>query len=104
MRHLLDTDKIVFTTDEEKNIEGNMCENYVISIKATRNSRAVNKAAADRQIYYNLAFEKYGKRIPLPESAIMAAVLLLTFVPCSLLVYLSLGFRTRDKEEKINIQ
>ena len=104
MRHLLDTDKIVFTTDEEKNIEGNMCENYVISIKATRNSRAVNKAAADRQIYYNLAFEKYGKNIPLPESAIMAAVLLLTFVPCSLLVYLSLGFRTRDKEEKINIQ
>ena len=103
-RALLDTDKLVFSTDEEKNIEGNICDNYVISIKATRNSRAINKAAEDREIYYNLAFEKYGKHIPLPESGIMAAVLIMTFVPCSILVYISFGFSSRDKAEKANNQ
>jgi hypothetical protein len=98
-RHLLDTEKIVFSTDKNKAIDGNPCENYVISVRAVRESKGISTSVENRVIHYNLAFERYGKNAPVPESIMVIVILLATFVPCSFLIYNTFMYTKRANDE-----
>jgi hypothetical protein len=97
-RFLLDTEKIVFSTDDKKAISGNPCENYVISVRAVRESRGISKAVEQREIHYNLAFERYGKHVAVPKSILIILVLIGTFVPGSLLVYFTIVYSSKQNQ------
>ena len=81
-RRLLDTEKLVFLTDENKKIiEG--C--HRILVKATRNSRGSSKASENSPIWFNIKLESYSSSIPVPNSVVPLVIYstsLIIFIPC----------------------
>ncbi|OMJ89184.1 hypothetical protein SteCoe_8735 [Stentor coeruleus] len=66
-RRLLDTEKLVFSTDNEgKIIEG--CESF--KVQAMRNSRSLNQEYAEKTIYYNIKLDQYDNLLQVPRSII----------------------------------
>lgn len=66
-RRLLDTEKLVFTTDNEgKIIEG--CEFF--KVQAMRNSRSINQEFAEKTVFYNIKLDQYNKVLHVPRSII----------------------------------
>ena len=68
-RRLLDTEKLVFSTDFKGNILGG-CN--IVSVQAFRNSRAINNEARDRSIWYSIKLERYNHFLQVPTSVIPA--------------------------------
>jgi hypothetical protein len=68
-RRLLDTEKLLFSTDSEGNISSG-CN--VISIYGTRNSRSISKEYHDKSIWYNIKLDRYNKIFQVPVSVLEA--------------------------------
>lgn len=64
-RKLLDTEKIVFSTDE-KGQPMSLCSK--IAVRARRNSRSVNQEASKNPIWFNIRLDKFNSFPPVPSS------------------------------------
>ena len=96
-RKLLDTEKIVFNTDEQgKIIQG--C--HEISVKALRNTRGISKEYSNQPVWYIIKLEKYSDIIPVPNSVIPLVIGVLIALTLSAAFYVFLVNRFSVKSDK----
>lgn len=79
---MLDTDKLVFGTDESRNIGGQFCEQYLFRLKCTRISRSAQPAPPP--VSFFIVLERYTG--PVPDSTLPLLALLFGFIPTALLL------------------
>jgi len=85
-RRLLDTEKLVFSTNLQREVQEVPCSQLVV--KASRNSRGISKQLEEAPIHYSIQMERYFAGVPKSVLPMITAVLMLLGV--SVGVYLAI--------------
>jgi len=86
-RKMLDTEKLVFSTDSSRRIIGlEDCTEYKVNIKARRESKGRSTEIENGEIWYDVIMEHYNRVIPVPESVVSLLVVIgVVFVMCCIM-------------------
>lgn len=89
-RKMLDTEKLVFSTDTQGKILGlEECEDYIVNIKARRESKGRSIEVENGEIWYDVILEPYSNVIPVPYSVITLIVVIAVMILVCCAMYYS---------------
>lgn len=83
-RRLLDTEKLVFTTDSEGKMANEGC---AIQVKMSRNTRGRAQSLNEEPVDYFIQLEKYDSVLAVPNSVVHLIVLIVVTVLISVYAY-----------------
>jgi hypothetical protein len=100
---MLDTEKLVFSTDSSRRIIGlEDCNEYRVNIKARRESKGRSTEIENGEIWYDVIMEHYNRVIPVPESVLSLLVVIgVVIVICCIMYYNTVkGFNRKTSISK----